>query len=198
MTADDAIENAPAEPGIAEPEVTEPRVAEPRIAEPRAADRRGAERTAARAWLDLHEGRGPIPVLDDAGIAELLRSARTIAVVGASPDPWRPSHDVFRSLVAAGYTCLPINPHVAEVAGVATFATLAAAAGAAGPIDIVDVFRRPEYCAEHAREAVAVGAGALWLQLGIVNWEAARIARDGGLGVVMDRCTAVEVGRLGR
>ncbi len=71
-------------------------------------------------------------------------------------------------------------------------------AAAQGPIDIVDVFRRPDATPGVAEEAVAVGAGALWLQLGIVNWEAARIAHDGGLSVVMDRCTAIEVGRVPR
>ena len=73
------------------------------------------------------------------------------------------------------------------------FPTLAeAAAAASGPIDIVDVFRRPELCVEPAEQAVAIGARALWLQLGIVNWEAARVAAAGGLAVVMDRCTAIE------
>ena len=72
----------------------------------------------------------------------------------------------------------------------------AEATAATGRFDIVDVFRRPEECAVHAREAVAAGAGCLWLQLGVVNWEAARIATDGGLSVVMDRCTAIEHPRL--
>jgi predicted CoA-binding protein len=66
-----------------------------------------------------------------------------------------------------------------------------------GPVDIVDVFRRSELCVPHAHEAVVVGARCFWLQLGVVNWEAARIAYDAGLAVVMDRCTAIEVGRIG-
>ena len=93
---------------------------------------------------------------------------------------------------------MPINPNLTHVAGVPAFPTLGEAVAATGPVDIVDVFRRPESCAAHAREAVAVGARCLWLQLGIVDWEAARIAHDGGLVVVMDRCLSVEWRRLGR
>lgn len=136
-------------------------------------------------------------LLDDAGIAELLRTARRIAVVGASSNPARPSHGVFRTLVAAGYDCVPVNPRETEVLGVPAVANLAEAA-LGGRIDIVDVFRRAELTEEVAREAVAVGARALWLQLGIVNWESARIAADGGLAVVMDRCTAIELRHLPR
>ena len=80
--------------------------------------------------------------------------------------------------------------------GVASFPTLTEAASATGPFDIVDVFRRSELCVPHAEEAVASGARCLWLQLGVVNWEAARIAAAAGLSVVMDRCTAIEVRRV--
>jgi len=135
-----------------------------------------------------------VPLLDDEGIAALLRSSRRIAVVGASSNPARPSHGVFRSLVAAGYECVPVNPNETEVLGVPAVASLVEAA-ALGPIDIVDVFRRPELTEETAREAVAIGARCLWLQLGVVNWESARIAAEGGLAVVMDRCTAIELRR---
>lgn len=147
--------------------------------------------------MDLHEGRGPVPVLDDAAIADVLRSARRIAVVGASSNPGRPSFGVLRTLVRAGYECVVVNPNETSVAGVPAFATLARAVAATGPVDIVDVFRRSELCVPHAREAVEAGARCLWLQLGVVNWEAARIAAEGGLGVVMDRCTAIEIGRFG-
>ena len=136
-------------------------------------------------------------LLDDTGIAELLRTARRVAVVGASSNPARPSHGVFRTLLAAGYDCVPVNPRETEVLGVPAVATLAEAA-LGGRIDIVDVFRRAELTEEVAREAVAVGARALWLQLGIVNWESARIAAQGGLAVVMDRCTAIELRHLPR
>jgi len=149
-----------------------------------------------RALLDLHEGRGPVTVLDDDGILEVLRTARRIAVVGASSNPARPSFGVLRTLIRAGYDCVPVNPNETEVAGLRAFETLEAAVAATGPFDIVDVFRRSELCAAHAREAVATGASCLWLQLGIVSWEAARIAAEGGLSVVMDRCTAIELRRL--
>ena len=138
---------------------------------------------------------GRIALLDDAATLDLLRTARRIAVVGASSNPSRPSHGVFRTLVAAGYECIPVNPNETEVEGVPAVATLAEAA-AIGPIDIVDVFRRPETTDSVAREAVAIGARALWLQLGVVNWETARIAAEGGLAVVMDRCTAIDLRRL--
>ena len=117
-------------------------------------------------------------------------------MIGASSDPGRPSHGVFRSLIGYGYECVPVNPGEREVLGVPAFPTLAQAVEATGPFELVDVFRRAELCAVHAREAVAAGARCLWLQLGVVDWEAARIAHDGGLDVVMDRCTAIEWGRL--
>jgi predicted CoA-binding protein len=138
-----------------------------------------------------------VALLDDAAVVELLRTARRIAVVGASSNPARPSNGVFRTLLEAGYECIPVNPNETDVEGIAAVATLTQAA-AAGHIDIVDVFRRPELTEPVAREAVAIGAGALWLQLGVVNWEAARIAAEGGLAVVMDRCTAIDLRRLPR
>jgi len=147
-------------------------------------------------------GEGPhaesqVALLGDAGIVELLKTSRRIAVVGASSNPDRPSFGVFRTLVAAGYECIPVNPNEKQVAGVPAVATLAEAASS-GPIDIVDVFRRPEFTPEIAREAVSIGARALWLQLDVVNWESARIAGEAGLAVVMDRCTAIEVRRVPR
>ena len=140
---------------------------------------------------------GRVRLLDDQGIFQLMRTARRIAVVGASSNPARPSYGVFRTLIAAGYDCVPVNPNETEIAGVPAVATLAEAA-AGGRIDIVDVFRRAELTEEIARDAVAVGARALWLQLDVVNWESARIAAEGGLAVVMDRCTAIELRRLPR
>jgi len=145
-------------------------------------------------------GEGPhaesqVALLGDAGIVELLKTSRRIAVVGASSNPDRPSFGVFRTLVAAGYECIPVNPNEKQVAGVPAVATLAEAASS-GPIDIVDVFRRPEFTPEIAREAVSIGARALWLQLDVVNWESARIAAEAGLAVVMDRCTAIEIRHL--
>lgn len=154
------------------------------------------ERARARALLDVQEGRGPVPLLDDDGIAEVLRSARRIAIVGASPDPGRPSHGVMRYLIKQGYECLPINPNAREVLGLPTFPTVVEAVAQTGPVDIIDVFRRSELCLPHAEEAVAVGARCLWLQLGVVDWRAARVAAAAGIAVVMDRCTAIEHRRL--
>lgn len=154
------------------------------------------ERSRARAILDLQEGRGTVRLPDDAGVAEILREGRRIAIVGASPDQTRPSHGVLRYLVQQGYDCVPVNPNARDVLGIRAFPTLAEAVAARGPVDIVNVFRRSELCVPHAEEAVAVGARCLWLQLGVVNWEAARIAAAAGLAVVMDRCTAIEHRRL--
>jgi predicted CoA-binding protein len=156
------------------------------------------ERARTIAYLDLQEGRGSVPVLDDAGISELLSTTRRIAVIGASDDPSRPSNDVFRNLVGSGFDCVPVNPNVASVEGVRSYPTLADAVAATGPVDIVDVFRRAELCAPHAQEAVEVGARCLWLQLGIVDWPSASIAHAAGLAVVMDRCLWVEWRRRAR
>jgi uncharacterized protein len=149
-----------------------------------------------RDLLDLQEGRGPVPVLDDAAIGKLLRSSRRIAVIGASSNPGRPSFTVFRYLAHEGYECVPVNPNERDVFGVPAFRSLADAVTETGPFDIVDVFRRSELCVPHAREAVEAGARCLWLQLGVVNWEAAAIADAAGLVVVMDRCTAIEHRRI--
>ena len=150
------------------------------------------ERARTIAYLDLQEGRGSVPVLDDAGISELLSTTRRIAVIGASDDRSRPSNDVFRNLVRNGFDCVPVNPNVRSVDGVRAYPTLAEAVTATGPVDIVDVFRRAELCAPHAQEAVDVGARCLWLQLGVVDWPSATIAHEAGLAVVMDRCLWVE------
>ena len=101
-----------------------------------------------------------------------------------------------RIAASRGYTVFPVNPTLAgkQVLGREVYATVA---DVPEPIDMVDVFRRSELCVPHAVEAVDTGARCLWLQLGVVNWEAARIANAAGLAVVMDRCTAIEVGRIG-
>ena len=118
----------------------------------------------------------------------ILQGAKTIAIVGASPSPDRESNGVMRYLLRAGYRCIPVNPACDEVLGVPAVATLAEIDE---PIDLVDVFRRPEHCAAHAREAAAAGAKALWLQLGIVSPEARAIAESAGLAYVENACTAV-------
>jgi uncharacterized protein len=125
-----------------------------------------------------------------------LRATRRIAVIGASSNPSRPSHGVFADLLRRGFDVVPVNPGERSVQEVTAYPTLAAATDATGSFDLVDVFRRSELCVPHAREAVETGARVLWLQLGVVNWEAARVAAAGGLGVVMDRCTSIELRRI--
>jgi predicted CoA-binding protein len=124
----------------------------------------------------------------DEELAKLLREAKTIAVVGASSRVDRPSNDVFGYLLRAGYRVFPVNPNEREVWGRAAYPSLEALPERA---DIVDVFRRAELTPPVARDAVAHGARALWLQLGVVNDEAASIARNGGLTVIMDACIKV-------
>ena len=115
-------------------------------------------------------------------------------MVGASPDPERPSHGVMHYLLEQGYRVIPVRPaDCDEVLGVPCVRTLAEIEE---PIDLVDVFRRPEHTPQHAREAVEAGAGALWLQLGIVSAESRRIAEEAGLDYVEDECTAVVHRRL--
>jgi uncharacterized protein len=137
-----------------------------------------------------------VPVASEDEIATILASARRIAVVGASDSPGRPSFGVFRYLIQNGFDCVPVNPKVSSVLGVSSFRTLREAVDATGPFDIVDVFRRSELVLPHAEEAVATDARCLWLQLGVVNWDAARVAAEAGLAVVMDRCTAIEWRRI--
>jgi predicted CoA-binding protein len=122
--------------------------------------------------------------------AEILRETRTIALVGASPNPDRPAHGVMRYLLERGYRVIPVRPRDCEdVLGVPCVASLDEIDE---PIDLVDVFRRAEAAPEHAREAVAVGAKAFWLQLGLRSDEARAICEGAGLDYVEDRCTAIE------
>ena len=145
--------------------------------------------------LDLEAGRIGFPVLDRAAIQALLATRPRIAIVGASPNPVRPSHGVLQDLVGLGYDVVPVNPAADEVAGLRCYPTLQEAVEATGSVDIVDVFRLRPACPTHAREAVEVGARVLWLQLGIASREAGRIAHEAGLAVVMNRCLAVEAMR---
>jgi predicted CoA-binding protein len=125
---------------------------------------------------------------------QILREAKTIALVGASPRPERPSYGVMRYLLAQGYRVIPVRPlDCDDVLGVPCVATLA---DVDEPIDLVDVFRREEHAAAHAREAVAVGAKAFWLQLRLRSAEARRICEDAGLDYVEDECTAIVHRRL--
>ena len=135
--------------------------------------------------------------MNDQEIAELLSTARTIAVVGLSGNPDRPSFGVAQYLQSKGYRILPVNPTIDSVLGEKCYASVSEIPEKADvKVDIVDVFRRAEFVPALAEEAIAIGARCLWLQLGVIHEEAARRARDAGLLVVMDRCLAVERLRL--
>ena len=123
----------------------------------------------------------------------LLTTTKTIAVVGASSRPERPSHGIMHRLLDLGYRVLPVNPNEREVLGQTSYRSLI---DIREPIDIVDVFRRSEFTPPIADEAVAIGAKALWLQSGVTSEEAARRAKAGGLMVIMDACIAVVHARL--
>ncbi len=137
-----------------------------------------------------------MPLTADDDIADLLANARTIAVVGASDRPDRPSHGVMKALQDHGYRVIPVNPQITgeHVLGEFVWRELAQIGV---PIDIVDIFRRPEAAGEAVDQAIVAGAKAVWLQLGIVNEDAAARAEAAGLKVVMDRCTKIEIARLG-
>ena len=120
-------------------------------------------------------------------LRSLLGEAQVVAVVGISSKPWRASHEVASYLQQHGYRIVPVNPNEEEVLGERVYASLLDIPEDV-QVDVVDVFRRAEYTPEVARDAVAIGARMLWLQEGIVSEEAARIATDGGLEVVMGVC----------
>lgn len=126
---------------------------------------------------------------DRAATRALLQDTRTIAIVGLSPNPQRPSNEVARYLRAAGYTIIPVNPACDQVLGEKCYASLREIPG---PVDLVDVFRRPEDVMPIVDDAIAIGARGLWLQLGVIAPEGAGRAADAGLKVVMDRCTKIE------
>lgn len=125
---------------------------------------------------------------DDQELTTLLRNARTIAVVGCSPKPGRTSHQIAAFLLECGYHVIPVHPQADIILGQKVYASLS---DIPERVDIVDVFRRPGFTPPIAEAAVAIAAKALWLQQGIVNEEAYRIATTGGLICVMDRCIAV-------
>jgi hypothetical protein len=133
-------------------------------------------------------------MLSDGEIRTLLQNAHTIAIVGLSSDPSRPSYAVARFLQRNGYTIVPVNPHLTSpVLGERPYATLR---DIPFHIDIVDIFRRPEAVGEIVEDAIAIKADMVWMQLGVINPAAAKRATAAGLGVVMDRCTAIEHRRL--
>lgn len=124
----------------------------------------------------------------DEMLRELLSKAKTIAVIGCSPKPDRTSHQITAFLIDKGYEVYPVHPQANEILGRKVYPSLA---DIPVPVDIVNVFRKPEFTPPIAEAAVAIGAKCLWLQQGIVNEQAYRIACDGGLSCVMDRCIAV-------
>jgi predicted CoA-binding protein len=136
-----------------------------------------------------------MPLTRDEDIAELLINARTIAVVGASDRPSRPSYGVMRILQDHGYRVLPVNPQITgeHVHGEFVWRDLSQIGI---PIDIVDIFRRPEAAGVAVDQAILAGAKAVWMQIGVINEEAAARAKAAGLKVVMDRCPAIELRRL--
>ena len=126
-------------------------------------------------------------------VRDILATPKTIAVVGCSSSPLRDSHDIARLLQTRGHRVIPVNPAETEIRGGRGWPSLR---DVPEHIDVVDVFRRPEFVAELARDAVAVGARVLWLQLGVIDERAALEARRSGLTVVMDRCPKIEYRRL--
>jgi len=136
----------------------------------------------------------PGEIVDDiAGLRRLLAQHRTIAVVGLSQHWYRPSYFAAKYMLDHGYTVIPVNPGYAEVLGQKAYPSLDAIPG---PVDVVDVFRKPAELPGIAKEAVAKGAKVLWMQLGLRNDEAARLATGAGLDVVMDRCVKIEHARI--
>ncbi len=132
---------------------------------------------------------------DDGEIREILKTANTIAVVGASPDSNRDSHRIMQYLIKVGFDVTPVNPNYHEVLGKECYPTVASIGK---PIDIVDVFRRSEFVVEVAEDAADAAAKVLWMQLGVINETAAQHATEHGMKVIMNRCIMVEYRRLVR
>ena len=137
-----------------------------------------------------------MPLERDEDIYELLSQTRTIAMVGASDRPDRPSYGVMAYLQSRGYRVIPVNPQITgeHIHGEFVFRDLAQIGE---PIDVVDIFRRSEMAGEAVDQAIFAGAKAVWMQLGVINEDAARRAEEAGLKVVMDRCPKIEIPRLG-
>lgn len=134
-----------------------------------------------------------MPIEDDDVIRRILESAKTIAVVGASVKPWRDSNSIMQFLLQVGYIVFPVNPNYSEVLGTRCVPLLSEVPE---EIDIVDVFRRSDAVGPIVDEAIAVAAKTLWMQVGVVNEEAADKAERAGLNVIMDRCIRVDYQRL--
>ncbi|MGM3173524.1 CoA-binding protein [Dickeya lacustris] len=134
--------------------------------------------------------------MQDNELKNLLNSVKTIAVVGASDKPDRPSYSVMAYLVEQGYRVIPVSPRLAgrDVLGQTAYASLD---DIPEPVDMVDVFRQSDAVFDVAQAAIAMGAKALWLQIGVINEAAAVLAHSAGLAVIMDRCPKIEIPRLG-
>jgi predicted CoA-binding protein len=130
-------------------------------------------------------------------IAHVLMTYKTWAVVGCSPDPRRDSHRIAALLRRERYQVIPVNPHHDSIQGLRCYPTLAAIPAAEG-VEVVDIFRRADLAGPHVDEAIAIGARAVWMQLGVIDADAAARAEAAGLHVVMDRCPAIELPKLRR
>jgi predicted CoA-binding protein len=130
-----------------------------------------------------------VPAAQVSTIRRILKDSRTIAVVGLSPKPHRPSHQVARYLMRAGYTIIPVNPGQSTILGLPCYPNLRAIPT---PVDMVDIFRRQKEVLPIVEDAIAIGARFVWMQEGIVNEEAAARAEAAGLVVIMDRCTKID------
>jgi predicted CoA-binding protein len=150
------------------------------------------DRLAERRGMAVHPRSPLLPEVDD--VRAILTGTRTWAVVGCSPDPNRDSNRIASMLMRRGYHVIPVNPMVTEVLGERSYPTLSAVPQ---PVEVVDIFRRPSAAGAHVDEAVEIGARAVWMQLGVVDEAAAERGRAAGLRVVMDRCPAIELPRLG-
>ena len=125
----------------------------------------------------------------------MLTDTRTWAVVGCSPDPRRDSHRIARLLQSRGFRVIPVNPNADEVVGERCYASVTEIPAGEG-VEVVDIFRRADRAGSHVDEAIAIGARAVWMQLGVIDDAAAERALDSGLLVVMNRCPAIELPRL--
>ena len=152
------------------------------------------DRLAERRGMAVHPESPLLPAVDD--VRAILTGTRVWAVVGCSPDPNRDSHRIASMLQRRGYQIIPVNPTVTEVLGESAYPTLSAIPADSG-VEVVDIFRRATAAGAHVDEAVQIGARAVWMQLGVIDEAAAERGRAAGLRVVMDRCPAIELPRLG-
>ncbi len=134
----------------------------------------------------------------DSSTVEIIKNAKRIAVAGCSPKAYRPSNGVARYLMEQGYDVLPVNPKHDVILGVKAYPDLLAARESEGPIQIVDIFRASDKVLPHVEEAIEIGAQLIWMQIGVMNEEAALKARQAGITVVMDLCLSIEHRELRR